>query len=75
MKPLLTALKGLTILIVIALTLSGLNLWFKTYLVGNYYLHAGTFLTIMGAAAPIIGLVLAIAACVLIIKFKPENIS
>lgn len=47
-------LKILLIIVFIAMGAGILERWYSTFIVGQYYLHSGIFLTILGMVFPII---------------------
>ncbi|TDO22723.1 hypothetical protein [Pedobacter duraquae] len=40
-------------LIVTVIALCLISFWYQVYIMGKYYMHAGLFLTIFGALAPV----------------------
>ena len=47
-------LKILLIIVFLAIGAGILERWYKTYLVGEYYLNSGIFLAVLGAVFPIV---------------------
>jgi len=54
--------------LVLALAVSLLGLWYKTYVVGMYYASASIFMTLLGGVAPVLIIYGAFKLCSLINK-------
>jgi hypothetical protein len=55
-------------ILIIAASLSLLNFWYSTFILGHYFMHTSIFMIVLGASAP---LIIAIAA-IYLIKFTSK---
>lgn len=63
-------LKGLTLVVLAAIVLGGLDLWYSTYVIGKYYMAAGIFRNIIVGSSPLFLVGFAAWAAKEIVKYK-----
>ncbi|MEK7538988.1 MAG: hypothetical protein AAB552_04060 [Patescibacteria group bacterium] len=68
-------LKGVAVFVVCAIVLGLLNIWFRTFVVGAYYVHAPLYLSAIVGASPILLIYIAYHLVQLVVKFDSSSFS